>query len=450
MEVLSGLNKMRDQKTGMAVIPRCLNLFVESCYARRRLFPRARVRSGGTVIKVVIDHNRRLLLFDLRSVQRYEAAGPCVDDIVLKDIVRHVPLHLELTGLGSRGIVVVERVVDHRGVLGASSLRRITSDGNACGMAVIDKVIPRSDITGGAVQVLTGELDSEVHIMNDVLFDQDSGAAVHVNTIGRFVIAVCRIAARGNAVNQIAAYYSVAGLVDSRVGCRALKTDDVDSDVVVVVDNIVSNAEVRDVPVHYQRLTRTGFEVMHLIAVNNQFTDRSLGVGTVYRNAKPVAASSRSITPIKSLLNMMDVVLQQFYMGADPHNTYAQWSQPMFGCAVVANFKAFDSDVTLVMNGQYGASAIRSKMFCVEDGRLAGIASKNNVSISRVAGCLDAYELFVDSTPHVDGTARARGVCGMLNGAPRRHLGAGIRIISSRRHVEGGVGLVKSAGDARK
>src|SRR4029077_2459780 len=101
------------------------------------------------------------------------------------NIVHHVPLHLKLTGLRSRRIVFIERVVDHRAVLGASALRRITPDGNACGMAVIDKVIPRSDVTGGAVLVLTGELDSEVNIMNDVLFDQDSGATVHVNTIGR-------------------------------------------------------------------------------------------------------------------------------------------------------------------------------------------------------------------------------------------------------------------------
>ena len=213
-------------------------------------------------------------------------------------------MHLELAGAGCRRIIFVESVVDYRAVIGVSALRRIASDGNTCGMAVIDKVIPRSDVTGGAVLVLTGQLDSEVHIMNDVLFDQDSGAAVHVNTIGRFIIAVCRIAARGNVVNQIAAYYSVAGLVDGRIGRRALKTDDVDSDVVVVVDNIVRDAEVRDVPVHHQRLARTGLEMMHLIAVNDQVSDRSLGVGTVYGNAKPIAAASRCIAALENVCSM--------------------------------------------------------------------------------------------------------------------------------------------------
>ena len=134
------------------------------------------------------------------------------------------------------------------------ALRRIASDGNTRGMAVINKVISCGDVAGGAVLVLTGQFDAKIHIMHDVLLDQDPGAAVDVNAIGRFIVAVCRIAARSNVVNEIAAYDSVASLVDSRVGRRALKTDDVDSDVIVVMDNIVSNAEVRDVPVHHQRL----------------------------------------------------------------------------------------------------------------------------------------------------------------------------------------------------
>src|SRR5277367_629681 len=112
---------------------------------------------------------------------------------------------------------------------------------------------------------------------------------------------------------------------------------------------------------------------MYFIAVNNQFADGGVGIGTIDSNAKPVGAVSRSITPIKCLLNMMDVVLQQFYMGAGAHNTDAQRSEPAVGGAVVANFKAFDPDVTLVMNSHYGASAIGNKMLRVEHGGLAGI-----------------------------------------------------------------------------
>lgn len=89
------------------------------------------------------------------------------------------------------------------------------------------------------------------------------------------------------------------------------KADDIDSDVVVIVDDVVRHAKVRDVPVHNQRLARTCLEVMDLIAVNDQIGDRSLGIGTIYGDAKSVATASRSIAARKSLLNVMDVVLQK-------------------------------------------------------------------------------------------------------------------------------------------
>src|SRR6266576_5091644 len=189
---------------------------------------------------------------------------------------------------------------------------------------------------------------------------------------------------------------------------------------------------------------------MHLIAVDDQVRYRSLGVGTINSDAKPVTALSRSITPLKILFNVMDIVLQQFYMGAGPDNVYAQWDKPIVGSAVVTNFKAFDPDVTLVVNRKYAASLRGSDMHCLQHRRFARIASKSNESIGRVAGCVDTHQLFVDSASNVDGTARPRGGLGVLNGAPRCRLRAGIRIIPGRRHVEGGVWLAKRSGDARK
>ncbi len=351
MKVVRGsINKMRIYKSGMTVIARRLNIRFESVHIAGKLMPRARFCSGGAVVKIVIDKGGRMVLVDLRPVQGYQAAGPRIDDVVGKNIVRHVPLHLELTGAGSRRVVAVKRVVDDRAVLGVSPLRRITTDGNARSVAVINKVIPSRDEAGGAVFVLTSQLDAKIHIVNDVLFDQDSGAAIHVNAVGRFIVAVCRVAARGDVVNQIAAYYSIASLVDGRIRRRALKANDVDSDVVIVVDNIVRNSEVRNVPVHYQRLARTGLEVMNFIAVNDQIGDGSLGIGAVDSNTKPVAAASGSIAAGKILLNMMDIVFEQFYVGAGSNEVYAQWTEPMFGGVEVANFKTLDPYVTPVLN----------------------------------------------------------------------------------------------------
>src|SRR5271166_5264260 len=87
-------------------------------------------------------------------------------------------------------------------------------------------------------------------------------------------------------------------------------------------------------------------------------------------------------------------------------------------------------------------------MLCVQDGRLARIAFESNVSISRVARYVDAYEFFVDSTPNVDRTARTHGVRGVLNRAPRCRLSAVIGIIPRPRHIEGGIGLAKSRAHA--
>src|SRR5581483_10391032 len=118
------------------------------------------------------------------------------------------------------------------------------------------------------------------------------------------------VATRCDVVNQIAADYSVAGLVNGRIGRSTLKANDIDSNIVVVVDDIMGNAEISDVSIHHQRLARTGLEMMHFVAVNNQISDRSLRVGTVHGDPKAIAAASGSVAPGKSLLDVMDIVLQ--------------------------------------------------------------------------------------------------------------------------------------------
>jgi hypothetical protein len=122
----------------------------------------------------------------------------------------------------------------------------------------------------------------------------------------------------------------------------------------------------------------------------------------------------------------------------------------MFGGAVVPNFKTLNPYITFVLDRKYAVSSRGSEMLRIQDCRLAWIASKRNVSIRCIARGRDAYEFFVDSTPHVDGTTCTYRVSGMLNGAPRCRLGSGVRVIPGRRHIEGGVGLAKGPGDAHK
>ena len=86
----------------------------------------------------------------------------------------------------------------------------------------------------------------------------------------------------------------------------------------------------------------------------------------------------------------------------------------------------------------------------VEDRRFAGIAFEGNGSVSRVAGYIDTDQFFVDSTPHIHGAARTRSVRGMLNGAPRRSLSAGVRIIPGRQHIIRGIGLARGSRNAHQ
>jgi hypothetical protein len=189
---------------------------------------------------------------------------------------------------------------------------------------------------------------------------------------------------------------------------------------------------------------------MHLIAVNDQASDRCLGIAPVHRNAKPIAASPWSITALESLFDVMDVVLQQLYVGTGSHDAYTQWGEAMLSGAEVTNFKTLDPYVTLVVNSEYTLSSRRGEVRCVEDRRFAWIASEGNESVTRVAGYIDTDQFFVDSTPHVHGAARTRSVRGMLNGAPRRSLSAGVRIIPGRRHIVRSIGLTKGSGSAHK
>ena len=68
-----------------------------------------------------------------------------------------------------------------------------------------------------------------------------------------------------------------------------------------------------------------------------------------------------------------------------------------FEMPTIAEFQRLRLACSSVVNSKYALSAGGSEMLCVENRRLAGIAPKSNVSISRATGGLDAYELFVDS-----------------------------------------------------
>src|SRR5215469_2547733 len=125
----------------MLVIPGGLDVIGETRDGAGGPCPDARLGASSAVIKVVVNKGGWLGLVHTGFRQGDQAARSSVNDVVGKDVFRHVPLHLELAGAGRGRVVLIERVVDHPGMLGPAAVGSIAPDGNACGMAVIDKVI---------------------------------------------------------------------------------------------------------------------------------------------------------------------------------------------------------------------------------------------------------------------------------------------------------------------
>src|SRR5690348_7808236 len=134
--------------------------------------------------------------------------------------------------------------------------------------------------------------------------------------------------------------------------------------------------------------------MMYFVALDDEVGDGSLGVGAVDGDAKSVAAAPGLVPARKGLLNVVDVVLQKFYVRACSHHTYPQGCEPMLGSMKVADLETFDPYVTLIVEVEYGLSSRGREMICVEDRRFAGITSECDESITRVAGRIDADEFF--------------------------------------------------------
>src|SRR4051794_25073498 len=115
----------------------------------------------------------------------------------------------------------------------------------------------------------------------------------------------------------------------------------------------------------------------------------------------------------------------------------------MLGSMEVADFKALNPYVTLVVNREHALSAIGGKVLCLKNRVFAGITRESDESITCVAGDIDADQFFVDSAAHVDCAARPRCVRGVLNRTPRCNLGSWIRITSGRSYVVRGIDLAQ-------
>src|SRR5439155_24294928 len=89
-----------------------------------------------------------------------------------------VVLQLDLTA-GA----LIGGVVDHDHVLRIASARVVTSHEDVALVASRDEIVAHGDVAGGLAEVLAGDLDADVAVVDLVALDDDVAAAVDVDAV---------------------------------------------------------------------------------------------------------------------------------------------------------------------------------------------------------------------------------------------------------------------------
>src|SRR5215469_16880639 len=125
--------------------------------------------------------------------------------------------------------------------------------------------------------------------MDQVALNDNLRAAVHVNAVGIVLVTLTRIVDGRNIVNGIARDRTVPGVVVRWVGRNAFKANYVDSNVVVIVDDVVGDDEVGDISVDVYRFAGAGPEVINLVTADRDSIERSRRGRAVHGNAEGAA-----------------------------------------------------------------------------------------------------------------------------------------------------------------
>ena len=120
-------------------------------------------------------------------------------------------------------------------------------------MAGINQIVAGDHVGCAPAGVLAGQLNTVVHIVHDVSFNQNSCPAIHIDTVRIRVIG--KIASRCNVVYRVFTHHSIACPINRGILCDVLKANHVDADIVVVVYNVFRDLETGHVPIHDQRFT---------------------------------------------------------------------------------------------------------------------------------------------------------------------------------------------------
>src|SRR5919108_1957364 len=314
----------------------------------------------------------------------YQQALRPINDVVLEDVVGRVILDLEFALSGYLCRVVVECVVDNGDMVRSSYSGRVPSDGDARAVHVIDHVVSDGNVAGHMTGVLAGCL-VDIYIMHQVALDNDARAAVDIESVRAPAIAfVDRIVARADVVDAILNVPAVARLVERRVRRLPFETDEVHSDVVIVMDEVIGLDPVLHVAVQRYGLAAPCGVVVDFVATKGDVIDRSRCPGAVDRNRECVGAAATAACRN----DVMDVVIQDLEIVPGTLKIDAHSRRAARG-PVIPDLESLNDDVAVALEIKQAvltSAATATYTGAVDSGGFAGVAHKGDVSRSCIPG----------------------------------------------------------------
>jgi hypothetical protein len=96
--------------------------------------------------------------------------------------------------------------------------------------------------------VLAGRFHIQIAGVDRIALEDHVGAAIAVKSVGVIGLSLARIVNTADVVDRVAANLAVLGLIVAG-GADSLKSNGIDADIVIVVNDVVADGEIRHIPI---------------------------------------------------------------------------------------------------------------------------------------------------------------------------------------------------------
>ena len=299
------------------------------------------------------------------------------DNVVLDNVVACVELDVDLAAPIALGEVVVERVVDNHAVFRAAAAFVVSAKGNARLGIVVEEVVAERDETGVPARVFAAQFNAQIGIMYDVALNDDPRAAVHVDAACAALVAIGRIAKRVYVIHEITDNSAIAGAVKGRVGILAFEADKVDTDVVVIMHDVIRDREEFHVAVQYHRFAPAKLAVIDFVAIDDEVVYGGVRVATIGGNAMCTAV----VTTVFDIMHLVVADFNERAVATDRDSLRERRGNST--SLEVADFESDQLDVLFVHNTDQSHFPADGKACAVNDGRAARVILQDDVITGR-------------------------------------------------------------------